>query len=118
MDWYPDNNLHKATMHAHTLPSEWASSSNPDGLTLEQRINEILHEEEDTWTLLLTKLYQSCCCSCIYITMAVLCTVLVVWSLVVGRVWNQGLLFLVFEITVNVFVVLDIVFKMKLLVSH
>ena len=104
-------------MHTHQVPSEWASSANPDGITLEQRIFEILHEEEDTWTLLLTKLYQSMCCSFLYIAMAVMCTILVVWSLIVGRVWNQGVLFLIFEIIVNVFVILDIVFKMKLLVS-
>ena len=46
--------------------------------------------------------------------MAIFCLVLVIWSLWIGRKWAKHWVFIVFEATINIFIVFDIVFKLKL----
>ena len=104
-------------MHQKPVSNRFTNEAQRDPKTLEGRISEILHEDEDTWTLLITKLYRSKMCCFIYIFMALLCLFLVIWSMFMGKEWSKNWLFILFECVVNAFVVLDIVFKLKLLVS-
>ena len=88
-----------------------------DEMTLQDRIEEVLYEEEDSWVLMLTRLYQSVFCTWMYVFIAVLCVVLLIWSIFHGKTWAHHWLFILFECIINLFIVVDIAFKMKLLVS-
>lgn len=86
-----------------------------DDHTMAERIQDILYEDDtDTWTLYLTRLYQSTCCHWTYIIMAFICLILVTLTLFVGKQFSKHWLFIFFEMVINIFIVLDIAFKMKL----
>lgn len=46
--------------------------------------------------------------------MAVICLILVVWSICMGKNWAKTWVFILFEALINIFIVFDIVFKLQL----
>ena len=65
--------------------------------------------------MFLTNLYLSSFCIGIYIIMALLCLFLLCWSLIKGRGWASHWSIIVLETVINIFVVLDIALKLKIL---
>ena len=52
-----------------------------------------------------------------YIFIGILCIVLLVWSIIQGKTWAHHWLFIVFECIINLYIIIDLAFKIKLLVS-
>lgn len=102
-------------MHGTEVNGKFSMRPMRDEHSLAERMQEILNEDQDNFVVALTKLYQSAFCRWMYIFMAVLCSILVIWSLFMGKKWSGHWLFVCFELIINFFIVLDIAFKMKLL---
>jgi hypothetical protein len=63
----------------------------------------------------LTKLYLSSFCFGLYVIMALVCLLLVVWSFMKGKGWASHWIFTLIELSVNLFIVTDTFLKMRLL---
>lgn len=96
------------------MPRLPESTSRRESFTLANRIQDLLLEKEDSWTVFLTKLYQSTCCHVLYIFAAVLCVILAVYSVLMGRKWDSEVIFVIYEFFLNIFILFDICFKIKL----
>ena len=79
------------------------------------RLSAIMMKKESDCNYFLAKLYLSFVCMIIYVLISVCCLVLVVFAIISGDRWVHDPRILYLEIFINVFLMIDILLRMKLL---
>jgi len=77
-------------------------------------MKSLLETKQDHCAMRLQSLYLSKNCKFLYIILAFVCSILVLWALLDSKALKENLFFIIVELLVNLVVVLDIFFKIYL----
>jgi len=105
--------------HLH-LPEEEKANSEPRQSVFkidfanDPVLRSLLETKQDQCALTLQRMYLSKRCRCAYLVLALLCTILVLWTVIDSKAWKENALFIVLELLINVVIAIDIAFKIKL----
>jgi hypothetical protein len=77
-------------------------------------LRSLLEAKQDQCALHLQRLYLSKKCKFLYIALAFICSGLVLWTLLDRQAWKENVWFIIIELTINIIIAIDIVFKIKL----
>ena len=83
-------------------------------LANESAIKSLLGAPQDRFAMILQRIYISIQCRIIYFIMILICTFMVVWTFIDSAEWQENKYFIVAEFIINIIVILDIIFKMKI----
>jgi len=75
----------------------------------------LLGQEEDGLTTLLNKIYLNSWCPYFYLTIAIIWILMILWVVIQGKTAIRSLAFKMFELFINLFIVIDIICKIFLL---
>lgn len=84
-----------------------------DAYDIELR-DDLLHMDQNNFNIKLQKLYMSRACQCFYIILALVCTLLVVWTFFQRKATHSNFVFIIFEFLMNVIIIVDFIFKLKI----
>ena len=94
------------------LRNELGFQGSPDiqkQLTAGAMQNNLLKAEDDDLTKMLNKIYLSDCCPYVYLVVAIICVLMIFYVLIQGVKVLSTLFFKIFELSMNLFIIIDII---------